>query len=159
MAKSNKSNMSVEESAPSFVNRVVKQGNSLCVRIPNFLVKETKLNVGNEVYVWLHKVDYNKYQKNYEEGFIETIDKIPELKKLSTAKKKMFTTLCFDLNRRGHDSNTEKQKKKMQKIALEYKKELGNKLYAEFEKFGNLVNRKVNITEKDGSIVIKKGFR
>lgn len=151
--------MAKETQDPRFVNRVIKQGNSLCIRIPSSVVKEIALKEGVEVSIEIHKLDYAKYQQYYEIDFLKSIENLPEIKKISDIKKKLFTALCFDSLKRSSDSDKKKEEANLKEILMEYKKELGNKLFDEYVKFGEIINTKVNIIEKDGSIVIRKGFR
>ena len=144
---------------PVFVNKIVKQGNSLCVRIPLTVVKELSLHKGNDVSVQMHKVDYKKLQKEYEEEFVKTINKIPDFKKMGMIKKKLFSTITFELLKKSQDIDEKKEEKNRIKIITQYEKELGKEIISDYIKFSKIFNKHATIIEKDGSVIVKPKFR
>lgn len=143
---------------PYFVNKVVKQGNSLCVRIPHSVVKELALEKGNDVAIEISKIDYSQTDKHVE-GFLNTIKNIKELKSMKPVKKRMFAVLLFDMLKKSQDTTEKKEEKKRIKVLKQYEKDFGKELIEEFYKFGDAVNKAATIIEKDGSVVIKPKFR
>ena len=82
--------MQNEPNLPQFKNKVVKQGNSLCIRIPLSIVRELKLDTGDDVSLSIHKMDYEKYSRYYEEDLLFRINKVKEFDKYSNFLKKLL---------------------------------------------------------------------
>jgi antitoxin component of MazEF toxin-antitoxin module len=141
---------------PEFVNMVIKQGNSLCVRIPSSVVKAVNLKQGDDVVINLHKLDYDKFQFYYEKDFIEKINNIPQFNKFSQTKKELYTKICFDFLKKSRNPNPKIEQKIKEDLSLELKKEFGEKFFIDFGEFAQLVNKYGPSKEEEGGFVQKK---
>jgi len=139
-----------------FMNYVVKQGNSLCVRIPKNISESMKLTETDSVKITIEKLGYEFYNKNYEEMKKRFI-KVPEIMKMNLSEEKMLLYYQFILKEgeRNHQyhkkalvdkgnkkAGVEEFMKGANEIRKEYhdkiKKEFGEKIYIEFNKFRGL---------------------
>ncbi|UCD21085.1 MAG: hypothetical protein JSW08_00870 [archaeon] len=143
-----------------FTNRLVKQGNSLCIRVPSSVVKEGNLKEGKEVVLSM-RVDKDIY--NYDEEAINYLlkiaNKVPGLKKYDHFKKRFFIMLTFEFLRKTSDKNLKIQEKKQIEFIKEQKKEFGDSLIEKFLEFSKLFNKEAFINEKNGVTILKKEYR
>ncbi|MFH2019943.1 MAG: hypothetical protein ABIJ34_00885 [archaeon] len=144
----------------SFVNRIVKQGNSLCVRIPNSIVKEGKLKEGMEVLMSMvpQEVRYD-YDKESIEKLLDISNRIRNLDKFSETEKRLFLVLNFDFLRYAGNTKLENITKKSKEYSLKLSKEFGKIFSQRFDEFEIVLNREAFITEKDGICVLKPEYR
>jgi|SRR3989344_4382287 len=127
-----------------FVNKIVKQGNSLCLRVPNIVVKELGLKENFKV---IAKIEpYNKIKKEkIAEILLDTSNKIPKLEKYTESKKKFFILLMQEI---GEENSP------LPEIIKEKKKEFGEKLIKEFWNFYNIMKNEGTLVE-EGIIMFK----
>jgi antitoxin component of MazEF toxin-antitoxin module len=141
---------------PEFVNKVIKQGNSLCVRIPKSVVKAVNLKTGDDVAITLHKIDYDNLQLYYEQNFVKEINEVPQLKKYSQTKKELYAKICFDILKKSRDPDPKVEQKNRKKVALELQKEFGKEFFDDYIKFADLINKYGPSKEEEGGFVQKK---
>ncbi len=131
-----------------FVNKVIKQGNSLCVRIPNQIVKEQNLEKGDEILVNISKVSY-EYDPDAIEHLLEISNKIPALDKYSKTQKRLFVILNFD-----YLENLDKKENWFGKKNKEFGKEFMD-IFLEFER----TFQKEAFIEEEGVYILKEKYR
>lgn len=144
-----------------FVNKVVKQGNSLCVRIPNTIKKELDLSEGIEIIMSITKQDKELYKYNEKniQYMLDMANKVKKLDKYKEMKKRFFIILNYKFLEETISDDSNEMKKRQIKFIKEKKKEFGSKLIEEFIKFSTIFNKEAFITEKGGMIVPKSKYR
>jgi len=141
-----------------FVNKTVKQGNSLCVRVPSTIVQELKLKEGSEVVLTIKPMNYLKLESEKAvQQFLETANKIKKLDKYSDTKKKLFIILNYQFIKTFSIKNENKKKKAQTKFMKEKKKEFGSKLIDEFLDFAQIF-REEAFAEGD-ELILKQKYR
>ncbi len=138
-----------------FVNKIVKQGNSLCVRIPNSIIKEGKLKGGMEVLMSIipKSISY-KYDPLIIEENIKLADQVKELDKYNQSQKRIFLILNFQFL----EDTLEKGIENKEWVRHKYN-EFGKGFMDNFLEFEKTFNREAFITEKDGTTVLKPKYR
>ena len=128
-----------------FVNKIVKQGNSLCVRIPLAIVKEGKLKEGMEVLMSMipKEIDYT-YNEDYVKHLIKIADKVKELDRYSEFSKRLYILLNFQY---------------LEQFISTIKKEFGHKFLTDFLDFEEIFNKEAFETGEEGIPILKKEFR
>ncbi len=140
-----------------FLNRIVKQGNSLCVRVPNSAVKELDLKEGSEVAIEIVKTNYECNDEMIN-GYIDIMNKVKELNKFSNLQKRFFAIFNFKFLQET-EGDPIKNKELAKKFWKESEKEFGRKFMTDFEEFANIIKEKVVIQEGSGTFVIKEEYR
>lgn len=139
----------------SFSNKVVKQGTSLCVRIPYHIVKEQTLAEGDEVVMTLKKADYSK---NEISDLLNIANKVKKLDKYSQLKKRIFLNMLFEyLNYTTWDER-EDPKIIEKKLVDLFAKDFDSTLINEFTKFCDTFNKEA-FDMDEGIAVLRKKYR
>ena len=139
-----------------FVNRVVRQGNSLCVRIPAVVAKELKLDEGKEVLVSLMPQEvFSKYDEEAARYVLKVANKVKALDRYSQLQKRLFIMLNFQMLKETPAKDENEMKKKQLAFFKEKKKEFGDKFVNQFLEFEKTFNKEAFITEKDGTTILK----
>jgi len=148
------------ETRIDFVNKIVRQGNSLCIRIPNSIIKEGEFREGQEIAmsIFLEKNIY-KYDEKTIKNLLKIANKIKELNKYNELQKRFFLSLIFTFLQETQAKNTEEREKKQSKFIADQRKEFGNKFIHDFLSFSEIFNKKAFITESDGTTVLKSEYR
>ncbi len=143
-----------------FVNRVVRQGNSLCVRIPAMVAKELKLDEGKDVLVSLmpQEVIY-KYDEEAAQYVLKVANKVKAMDKYSQIQKRFFIILNFQMLEETAARAEQEMKRKQLTFFKEKKKEFGSKFINAFVAFEKIFNKEAFITEKDGTTILKPQYR
>lgn len=142
-----------------FINKVVRQGNSLCIRIPNTVKKELNLEEGDDVLVSLVPQQFlYRYDEDTVRYLLKISNKISKLDKYSQTKKRFFIMLNFEFLKETASKNSKERKIKQNKFFKEKRKEFGSKLINEFVDWGMIFNKETMITEGD-SLILKPEFR
>ena len=143
-----------------FTNRLVKQGNSLCIRIPNSLIKEGNLKEGQEVALSLRiDKDIYKYDEETLQYLLNIANKVKKINGYDDLKKRLFIMLNFEFLRQTSNKDSEIQEKKQIKFIKEKRKEFGDKIIEEFLDFSKLFNKEAFITDKNGITILKQEYR
>ena len=141
------------ENKAEFVNKVVRQGNSLCVRIPNSICKELRLNEGKEVSIAIiPRESFYKYDEKTIQKLLDIAKKVKRLRKYKELKQRFFIILNFEFLK-------ETTQKKQIKFIKEKSREFGPKIINEFIDWAMTFNKEAFITEKDGAIFLKSKYR
>jgi antitoxin component of MazEF toxin-antitoxin module len=136
-----------------FVNNVVKQGNSLCVRIPSIISKELGLKEGKEISVTvIPRESFYKYDEKTIQKLLNIAKKIKKLRRYNELKQKFFIMLNFEFLKKTVS-------KKQINFIKEKKKEFGSKIIEEFIDWAMTFNKEAFITEKDGAMFLKSRYR
>lgn len=143
-----------------FVNRVVRQGNSLCVRIPAMVAKELKLDEGKDVLVSLmpQEVVY-KYDEEAAQYVLKVANKVKALDNYSQIQKRLFIMLNFQMLEETAARDEQEMKRKRLMFFKEKKKEFGSKFIDEFVDFEKTFNKEAFVTEKNGTTILKPQYR
>jgi antitoxin component of MazEF toxin-antitoxin module len=143
-----------------FINSVVKQGNSLCVRIPCQVSKELNLKEGEEISVSLtcQKNEY-KYNEEVIQKLLKISNKIRKLDKFSELKKRFFIMLNFEFLNKTYSKDLKEQKRKQIDFIKEKKKEFNSRIIEEFIEWGTIFNKEVFVKDKEGNEIIKSKYR
>ena len=143
-----------QDNQVNYSGKAVKQGNSLCIRIPNFVKKELDIREGNELIVSIQKAKM-KYSEEYVSYMLKIADKVKKLDKYSQEKKKFFLRLNFDYVEESIDENDEVKYKKIESM----KKEFGSRLINDWLRFEEILNKESFETDRHGYTSLKKEFR
>ncbi len=143
-----------------FVNMVVRQGNSLCVRIPAMVAKELKLDEGKDVLVSLmpQKVIY-KYDEEAAQYVLKVANKVKALDNYSQIQKRLFIMLNFQMLEETAARDEQEMKRKQLMFFKEKKREFGSKFIDEFVDFEKTFNKEAFVTEKNGTTILKPQYR
>ena len=135
-----------------FGNKVIKQGNSFCVRIPSYIVKKAKLKVGKDVGIILetNKIFDEEYSSYL---FMNISKKFKKLKKYSDDKIKFFILLQFKYLREASEGD----KKTKEKFYKKLKEEYSEKLVKEYLDWTNII-KDAYIYSNDGSFIVKSEY-
>lgn len=113
-----------------FVNKVVKQGNSLCVRIPSTIKKELKLGEGKEIIVTIMPQEcLYKYDDEMIQYLLNIAKKVKKLKRYNELKQRFFIILNFEFLKETTTKNQKEQKRKQIKFIKEKKERIWVKNY------------------------------
>ena len=143
-----------------FVNKVVKQGNSLCVRIPSTIVKEGGVKEGTEVLMTIHVPTHTIYEYT-EENAKYMYDLAFNVKKLAMydeTKKRMFIALLFAYLKETRHGNPAKLRERETRFIKKARHEFGSRFVGEFVRFCTDFNKEAFIMEGDVAI-LKKRYR
>jgi antitoxin component of MazEF toxin-antitoxin module len=110
-----------------FVNKVIKQGNSLCVRIPFKVAK--KLDVGENSVVCIDMVNMHTVAPMHP-SLLEAYQKIPALKKYSLNEIMKYVLAMNVEKASGKRTNKNSEYQKFKKIVLKNKKQIKRNLHA-----------------------------
>lgn len=138
-----------------FVNKIVRQGNSLCVRIPNSIVKQGNLEEGMDAHLQISapEIMYAYNEKNV--ALLLTIaNNIKTLQKYDDLKKRFFIMLNFEFLKQTSVVSEEESEQKQIDFINHKKKEFGNKIIDEFIDFSIILNKEAYIM--DGNVAILK---
>ena len=126
-----------------FINKVVRQGTSLCVRIPNNVVKGLNLKEKEEVIVRMKKLEIKELEPELIKEYFKLYNSKKELKKYSRTKFLLLISLSFYAGKHmmKHNSTQEEVKNAWSKILSDIEKEYGTKILKEFEKFTILIGK------------------
>jgi antitoxin component of MazEF toxin-antitoxin module len=140
-----------------FVNRIVKQGNSLCVRVPNNIVKQGNLREGMEANVIISPPeDMYAYTEKSADTLLKIANKVKKLNRFDELKKRFFIMLNFAFLKETIDVDMEEAKSKQMKFIDKKKKEFGEKIIDEFIDFATILNGEAYVTEGDVTILKSK---
>ncbi len=122
-------------------NKLIKQGNSYCVRIPKKVVEELKVSEGDWIVLRLQKVNLELTQ-DVVNDLIKRALEINELKQFSKEKITVLGTMAFNESifilkqSKGLDDDSKREKEFLTKKQKEYrekiKMEFGAKIYKEY---------------------------
>ena len=123
----------------NFDNKIIKQGNSYCVRIPRKLMEKLRANESDWLSVKVQKIDTELTQDKVD-LLVKLAEKIPGLKSFSKAKLQVLAAIHINeniflvKNARFNDEKMEfKGLGKNTKIYREQiKKEFGEKIYRDY---------------------------
>ncbi|MBN1502894.1 hypothetical protein JW930_05085 [Candidatus Woesearchaeota archaeon] len=138
-----------------FVNKIVKQGNSLCVRMPSSIIKEGKLEEGMEVVMSVvpRKLEYG-YDSKTIEKLIKISNKVSKLDKYTKIQKTLFLVLNFE-----YLKHTQEKKDKIDEFDKILKESFGVAFARKFYEFETTFNKEAFITEDDGTTILKPEYR
>ena len=138
-----------------FVNKIVRQGNSLCVRIPSIVVKQGNLREGMEANIIITPPrEMYKYNEKNAELLFKVSNSVKELDRYDKLKKRFFIMLNFDFLSKTVFPDENEAKKRQVDFINERKKEFGDKLIEEFIEFSTVLNEEAFETE--GEVVVLK---
>ncbi len=140
-----------------FVNKIVRQGNSLCIRIPSIVVRQGSLKEGMEANVIISPPeDLYKYNEKNISALIRIANKIKKLDGYDEFKKRFFIMMNFDFLKTTIKSDKEVTEKMQLGFIKKKKEEFGEKLISEFLNFSGILNREAFDTEGDTAILKQK---
>lgn len=133
-----------------FVNNIVKQGNSLCVRIPNTIIKELDLKEGNEIVMLItaHKNLY-KYNEKTIQQLLKLSKRVKKLNGYNETTKRIFITFLFQYLDETTSPDKKEENKRQIKFVKEKRRELGSKFINEFTRFAQIFNKEAFIMENN----------
>lgn len=135
-----------------FGNKVVKQGNSFCVRIPSYIAKQAKLKVGKNISVILET--NQEFDEDYSASlFFKISKKIKKLKKFSDDKIRVFILIHFKFLKGALDESEKVKVLFFKKLRQDY----GDKLVGEYLEWAKLL-QEAYIYSKDGSFSVKPEY-
>lgn len=139
-----------------FMNKVVKQGNSFCVRIPSSLMKEGSLVEGSDVMITIYPEETKwDYDPDSIRQMVRIANAIPKYNNMSIEKKWLFLGMHWRWLKK---TNLGKDKKAEKKLYTDLKKEYGEKLYNEFRKW--IADFALTAwTHKEGTSILKAKYR
>lgn len=135
----------------NYNGKVVKQGNSLCVRIPNMIKKKAGIKEGIEVNITIEKVKMKYCQEDIEE-ILRLANKVAELNRYSEEKKRFFIILNLKFVEEVIGESEEEQLRFIEKM----KDEFGHKLVGEWLLFERIFNEVAFHTDKEFTILKEK---
>jgi hypothetical protein len=135
-----------------FGNKIIKQGNSLCVRIPSYIAKQAKLKVGKNIAIILET------NQVFDEGyssylFMNISTKFKKLKKYSEDKIRVFILLHFKYLKEATDEDKKTKEQFYKKLRREY----SDKLVDEYIDWTKVI-QDAYIYSKDGSFIVKPKY-
>ena len=135
-----------------FGNKVIKQGNSLCVRIPSYIAKQARLKVGKNVAIVLETnqifdEEYSSYL------FMSISKKFKKLRKYGEDKIRIFILLHFKYLKEA----TDKDKKTKERFFKNLRKEYSDKLVDEYLDWTKTI-QDAYVYSEDGSFSIKPEY-
>lgn len=135
-----------------FGNKVVKQGNSLCIRIPSYVAKQAKLTVGKNVAIVLetNQVFDEEYSTHL---FMNISNKFKKLSKYREDKIRVFILLHFKFLKEAMDEN----KKTKEQFFRKLKRDYSDKLVKEYIDWTKTI-RDAYIYSKDGTFIVKPEY-
>jgi len=136
------------------VNKVIKQGNSLCVRIPSHVTKQADLKVGDEVSLLLTPVKNYEYDEESAETFLKITKKIKKLRKFTEDKLRMFIIIHFRYLKEVYQKSMSQQKVYFNKLRKEY----SSKFVDDYLYWAQTINKEAFIHSKDGTLVMKPEY-
>jgi len=111
----------------TFVNKVIKQGNSLCVRIPFKVARELDIKENSVLYIEV--VNMEKIMPSYP-SLLEAYQKIPALRKYNL-NEIMGYVLAMNVEKSsGKATNKSEEYQKFKKIVMKNKKQIKRNLFA-----------------------------
>ena len=140
-----------------FVNKLVKQGNSLCVRVPSSIVKDGRLNEGMEVLMSIVPKEVNyEYGTKLINNLLKTSNKVKKLNKYNEMEKRLFIVLNFEFLKFSRGKNLEKRGREFYDVLTS----LFDKKFADkFIDFETTFNEEAFISEEDGTTILKPEYR
>jgi len=139
-----------------FINKIVKQGNSFCVRIPNTLMKEGSLIEGRDIMITIYPQDTMwDYDPESIKQMVRIANAIPKYKNISIEKKWLFLGMHW---RWLKVTNLGKDKKAEKRLYADLKKEYGKKLYTEYSKWIKDYSDTAWI-HREGTSILKPKYR
>ncbi|MBI2075668.1 MAG: hypothetical protein HYT72_00280 [Candidatus Aenigmarchaeota archaeon] len=140
-----------------FVNKIVKQGNSLCVRIPNAVVKQGHLKEGMDANVMISPPEeMYKYSEKNIEILLKIANKVKKLDKHNELKKRFFIMLNFEFLKETTTPDRKETEKRQKEFIAEKRKGFGNKSIDEFIDFAMTLNKEAYTMEGDVAILKPK---
>lgn len=139
-----------------FMNKIVKQGNSFCVRIPSSLMKEGSLREGSDIMITIYPEDTMwDYDPESIMQMVRIANAIPEYDNISIEKKWLFLGMHWRWLKR---TNLGKNKDAEKKLYKSLKKEYGKKLFDEFRQWIKDFSKKA-WTHKENTAILKPKYR
>lgn len=139
-----------------FVNKIVKQGNSYCVRIPSSLVKEGSLKEGHNIMITIYPEDTMwDYDPESIGQMVRIANAIPEYNHLSIEKKWLFLGMHWRWLKK---TNLGKDKKAEIELHNNLKKEYGKKVFTEYRDWIKDFSKKA-WSHKENTSVLKPKYR
>lgn len=135
----------------NFVNTIVRQGNSLCIRIPNIVIKTLKLSVKDKVKISINKVEENAIPLENLFKLAQNCRKLKELNRLSENKLFFY---CFMLSRLAQVLKYNKKKARI--IEKQFEKDFGKKTVEEFAFFTKALAKHSKLIAKTFSLQYKQ---
>lgn len=135
-----------------FINKAIKQGNSLCVRIPKIIRNQGKIEEGTEIYVEVTPQNFYKFDEESASKLFKISKNIKRLNRYSDEKKRLFIYLNFKFIEKISENGKIK-------FIESIKEDFGEKMLKEFLDFEEVLNKEAFIHEKDGSLILKKKYR
>ena len=143
----------------NFVNNIIKQGNSMCVRIPSHIIKEGGLTEGMQAQI---RIEPPEQLYTYNEKHIQTAlniaNDIPSLKDIPELKKRVFIMMNFEFLKETTSSDQQEERERQATFLKKKRAEYGGKLIDEFLSFAQKLNQEAYVMEK-GVAVLKKEFQ
>ncbi len=140
-----------------FVNKIVRQGNSLCVRIPSSIVKRGNLKEGMEANIIISPpADMYSYNEKNIQTLLIIANKVKKLDKYPEIKKRFFIMLNFEFLKETTSSDKEETEKKQVNFINHKKEEYGESLINEFVDFAMTFNKEAYTKEDDVAILKPK---
>ena len=129
-----------------FSNKVVRQGNSLCVRIPSKIVKKLKIEENKEVLVKIGTLEMAELDPNIIEKYLELIKPIKKLKKHDRTKLLLLISLNFYCGKHIKENwdTQENLEKALNKVNSYIVKQYGKKILEEYNEFNLLAGKQVD---------------
>ena len=142
-----------------FNNRIVRQGNSLCVRIPHSAIRQLSLQEGSETAVTItpqHSMGI--CNEDVMQHLLNAASKVKQLDKFRIPKQRLFIFLNFEFLKTTSSPNLKREKELQIKFVKTLRKEIGVKLANEFLEWGMTFNREA-FTKENGAYWLKQEYK
>jgi antitoxin component of MazEF toxin-antitoxin module len=110
-----------------FMNKVIKQGNSLCVRIPSKVARQLNIKENSVIMVYAMNMDN---MASLHPSLLQAYQKIPALKKYSLNEIAKYTLAANVEKASGKKTNKNSEYQKFMKIVRKNKKQIRKNILA-----------------------------
>ena len=138
----------------NYSGKIVKQGNSLCVRVPNIVKKSLNLKEGVDVMISIRRTKY-EFTNKHLEYLLKLANNVKKLDKFGEEKKRLYIHLNF----RFVEKVLDKSPKTQDKFIEQLRKEFGNPFINEWLEFEKIFEKEAVHTDKEGYTILKDYYQ